>query len=101
MRFSRSSDCSRKDCNHGSDNLQSLILRDKRRNPHGDVRLGRKTAAHAQCVTDLVRAIHGSFDRGQRNVVDLRVRSTSSGQPVIEILELARQIVRTPDFAVR
>ena len=77
------------DPNHRGDDLEGLILRNKRRNAHRHVRLGRKSAANTQRITDLFP----TFDRGQRHVINLGVRAPQRAARNRN-LELARQVVK-------
>src|SRR4029077_1491305 len=73
-------------------NGDSLLPSHKGVQANAEVRIGGKTASHAQRESDLIPVRALSRDRGESDIIDLRIRAprTAAGD---RNLELARQIV--------
>ena len=69
-----------------------LVLRHKRIQADGEMRLGRKPSTHTQAIANLFLAVLDALQRGQANVIDLRI-TAPNGASRHGDLELARQVV--------
>ena len=86
--------CIAEDLSRGLDDVKGLILTDEGGDAGRKERLGGESAADAQGVADLFLAVDDVLDRGQGDVVDLRVvapeRAAGDGD-----LEFAREVIES------